>query len=425
MPSLLHIIPYRIVPPRGGGALRCFHLLRQLARFHDVHAIVFQREEELRAGVDGYKVPDNVHLYSPLDIPPPRTIFDRLPRRLGPGLHYRWLRRSWRGPAGAELLRSHHLIARILRETRIDAVLYEHVSTMSAAPLVKRLSPSTVQILDAHNVDHLLIKQEIASAAGPSPTRRQRQSLANVRWTEHNLGRFVDTFFACSDTDRESLAACSGLPGYTVPNGVDTRAFPYDANTAKSSSPHILFSGLMSTKANHDALLWLRDEIWPAIHAARSDLRLLLVGKGMAPELAKDLGRMPGVELVGEVPDMQPYFQKASVALVPLRIGSGTRLKILEAMSQGNPVVSTSKGAEGLGAASGQQLVLADSADALAQGVVKLMEDTATFHRLRHAARSWVAARYDWNVIGEGMKGAIEMAKGRETKRSAQKLAPI
>src|ERR1017187_1635891 len=99
MGKLLTVCPYRLLPLRGGGSLRCFHLLRQLARFHEVHAIIFQREAELRSETEGCKVPEAVRTYSPIDKPPPATIFGRLPRKIGVALHYRWLRRSFQGPA--------------------------------------------------------------------------------------------------------------------------------------------------------------------------------------------------------------------------------------------------------------------------------------------------------------------------------------
>src|ERR1017187_3209219 len=134
MATLLSICHYELLPIQGGGALRSFHLLRQLAREHEIHAIIFQREAELRRETEGYKLPDSVRVYSPIDHPRPATLFDRLPRRWGPGLHYRWLRRSWRGPASGDVLRCHHLIRRILQEQTIDAVIFEYVGTLSIAP---------------------------------------------------------------------------------------------------------------------------------------------------------------------------------------------------------------------------------------------------------------------------------------------------
>ena len=269
---ILTICPYRLLPLRGGGALRCFHLLRQLARFHEVHAIVFQREEELRRETDGYKVPDNVRIYSPLDTPPPRTLFDRLPRRLGPGLHYRWMRRSWRGPAESTLLRCHHLLREVLARQEVDVMVFEHLSTMAASPVARRVSPAAVQCLDAHNVDHRLLAQEIDGQPNERMSRNRRRSLATTEWTERHLGRFVHGFCACSDDDRRVLEACSGLAGYTVPNGVDTAFFAFDANPTKATSKCLLYSGWMGTRANQDGIAYFAEDIWPLILEQRPDL---------------------------------------------------------------------------------------------------------------------------------------------------------
>jgi glycosyltransferase involved in cell wall biosynthesis len=396
--ALLFICPWPLLPLRGGGALRAFHLLRQLARFHEVHAIIFQPEAEVRCETEGYKIPDAVRVYSVVDQPPPRTWFDRLPQRVGPGLHYRWLRRSWRGPADSVLLQCHHLLRRILETHRVGAVLFEEHSAMMAAPLARRLQPEAARLLNAHNVNHRLAAQELAAAdLRPEDDAAWRRTL----WIEEHLGRFVHAFLACSDEDRTLLEECSGVKGYTVGNGVDTRFFAFDDRSDKAQSSCIIFSGWMETAANRDAVRFLLEDIWPEIRAARRDLRLQLVGGGMAADLRKTADRTDGVDVMGEVRDVRPFFQKAALALVPLRIGSGTRLKILEAMSQGTPVVSTHKGAEGLGAVDGEQLLLADEPDAFVQAVVRLLADRGLFDRLRYAGRAFVEQRYDWNVIGD------------------------
>ncbi len=405
MSVLLFICPWPLLPLRGGGALRAFHLLRQLARFHDVHAIIFQPEAEVRRETDGYKMPDVARVYSVVDDPPPETWFDRLPQRVGPGLHYRWLRRSWRGPADSVLLQCHHLLRRILETHPVDAVLFEEHSAMMAAPLVRRLQPGTARILNAYNVNHRLAAQELASADVRPETNC---SWKRILWTEEHLDQFVHGVFACSDEDRTLLEQCSGVKGYTVANGVDTRFFACDDRSEKAQSSCIIFSGWMETAANRDAVRFLLQDIWPGIRAARPDLRLQLVGGGMAGDLREAADRTDGVDVIGEVPDVRPFFRKAALAVVPLRIGSGTRLKILEAMSQGAPVVSTHKGAEGLGTVDGEHLLLADEPEAFVRAVLRLLADRSRYDRLRYAARAFVKQHYDWDAIGEAANRALQ-----------------
>jgi len=383
-------------------------LLRQLARFHEVHAIVFQREAELRRETEGYKIPAQVQLYSPIDSPPPSGLFSRLPRKLRMALHYRWLRRSWRGPADAILLRSHHLIAQILQRQKIDAVVFEHLSSMRAAPLVRRLSRPTRAVLDAHNVDHRLMAQEFSQAGTRELTRQERKLVERTRWEERHLRSSVDAIWCCSEEDRRLLTAPNRIAGYTIPNGVDCSFFQFDERPSKAEAPWLIFSGALQTEANKNAVRWIIGEIWPRLRQHRDDLHLLLVGSGMPADLAAAAAAVPGIEVAGEVSDVRPFFRQASLALVPLRIGSGTRLKILEAMSQGNPVVSTRKGAEGLDASDGENLLLADEPGEFVASILRLLGDRCLFHRIRHAARAFAQQRYDWDVIGSRANTSLQ-----------------
>ncbi len=126
MARILHIVPYaKLFPPRNGGQLRCFHVLRELARENEVHAIILQPQSELQGERNGYTFPDRIRVYGPAQTPPPFTIFDLLPAKLNFALHYRWLRRSWRGPAEGTVLHIYHLLEDIRRRVPIDVVIFE------------------------------------------------------------------------------------------------------------------------------------------------------------------------------------------------------------------------------------------------------------------------------------------------------------
>ena len=405
MKHLLSLCPFRLLPIRGGGALRGFHLIRQLARFYEVHAILWQPEAELRAGAEGCRIPESVRVYSPQDQPPPRSWFHRLPHRLGPALQYRWLRRSWRGPANSVLLNSHHLIQRILREHPIHAVVLDELDAVSCAPLVRRWAPGARRVFNSYNVNHRLMAQELA-ALGQRP--EDNPDWRRVRWTEHNLRRFVDGVFACSELDRQAFVACSGLPSYTVPNGVDTHFCQFDSRPEKAQSRTLLFTGSLQYPPNTDGLRFFLDEIWPRLKERMPGIELLVIGAGAGPALRGRLERTPQVRFAGEVPDLRPLACQAGVAVCPLRIGSGTRLKVLEYMSWGTPVVSTRKGVEGLEAEDGKHLLLADEPEPFVQAVLRLLNDRPLFDSMRHAARHFVEQRYDWDIIGNLASRALK-----------------
>lgn len=409
MARILTLIPYAPLPLRSGGALRSFHLLRQLARFHEVHAIIFQGEAELRAGQDGYKVPDLVRIFSPIDRPPPPSLFDHLPRRLGPAFQYRWLRRDWRGPAEGTLLRCHHLLREVLLNHDIDVVVFEHLSTMMAAPLVRRLSPNTVRILNAANVDHVLIPRLTALAAGNlvSP-EAARTSLAHIEWHEKHLSDSVHSVWVCSADDKSQLATFNDIPMDVIPNGVDIAQRPYDTREEKSTVREILFCGSLTYPPNIDGLIWFGREIWPLVLEQCPAARLTVIGRGGNPEDFWELRNAAGVTFVGEVEDVTPYYRRFGVFVCPLREGSGTRLKILEAMSMGNPVVSTVIGAEGILARHQHDILLANDPRAFAKAVAALLQEPALFHRIRAQARQLVEQHYDWEVIGLQANASIQ-----------------
>lgn len=399
-PVVLYVCPHPICPPEGGGALRCFHLLSQLAGAYEVHAVIFQDKLSLRAGHGGYRLPESVRLYSPVDDPPPATFWDRLP--FGASLHYRWLCRTWRGPADAVVLRAHRLVAEVLRAHRPAAVLFQHLQSLRLAPIVKRLAPDAVRILDAANVEQVLAAQRVQQAlAAGRPAAGSRKTLQAVAWMERHLGRFAHAFLACSREDWDLLARASGVAGAVLPNGVDTeRLRPPAAGAAGAPADRLLFCGTLSYEPNRDGLTWFLAEVWPRILAHRPGATLTVVGRGAQPADVAAWQAAPGVRVVGAVPEVLPFYAEAGIAVCPLRMGSGTRLKILEAMSAGIPVVSTTLGAEGLSCEADRHLVIADRPDAFAQAVCRLIEDDQQRMAISAEARKLVMERYDWKVIG-------------------------
>jgi glycosyltransferase involved in cell wall biosynthesis len=408
MARILHILPYaKMFPPRNGGQLRGFHVLRELARENEVHAILLQPQSELQGERNGYTFPNRVRVYGPAQTPPPFTIFDLLSGKLNSALHYRWLCRSWRGPAEGTVLQIYHLLEDILRRVSIDVVIFEHLQGMMASPIVRRFSPQSTRILHAYNVDSDLHEQLLNAC--DKVTSADFSLLRNMRWLETNLHRFVDTFWACSEIDRAKLEAMNQerVRGFTVRTGVDTTILQYDDRPDKFGSREILFCGSLDYSPNRNGLLWFHKSIWPLVREPLPQVKLVVIGKGRTGSEFSSLRSDPSVDFVGEVESVVPYYRRCGCLIVPLLEGSGTRIKILEAMSLGNPVVSTRIGAEGIEAEHGREILLADKPEEFAAAISRLLGNQQLFDMMRRAGRRLVEQKYDWQSIGKEINRVI------------------
>ncbi len=183
-----------------------------------------------------------------------------------------------------------------------------------------------------------------------------------------------------------------------VPNGVDAGACPPLPPEARERGT-LIFPGALTYTANFRAMQFFLAEVWPRIRAAHPEARLRITGSTRGVDLAA-LPLDEGVELTGYVPQIRPLIARSTLCVVPILEGGGTRLKVLEAMACGTPVVATPKGAEGLAVRDGEHLLLAEGAEAFAAAVLRLLEDGALRSRLAEGGRALVESRYDWRRIG-------------------------
>jgi glycosyltransferase involved in cell wall biosynthesis len=229
---------------------------------------------------------------------------------------------------------------------------------------------------------------------------------------ERRVMRSFNCVLAVSEQDRAALRRLvPELPTALVPNGVDTDYFGpttmmgTQATAGTQATPYIVFTGTLDFRPNIDALRWFVQQALPLIRARRPQARFVAVGKSPAPAVYALAGA--GVEIHGDVPDVRPFIAGAAAYVVPMRMGGGVRLKLLEALAMQAPVVSTSMGAEGVeGLAHGAQLLLADTEQEFAAAVLRLLEDRPLARRLGAAGRRLARARYDWRVIVPALEEA-------------------
>jgi len=186
---------------------------------------------------------------------------------------------------------------------------------------------------------------------------------------------------------------------YLVANGVDTEYLQPTGEAPEADS--LLFLGSLDWQPNRDALLYLLREILPRLQATNPQAKLRVVGRQPGTRLREQVEGFPGVEWVGEVPEIRPYFARAAVVLVPLRIGGGSRIKILESLSMGKAVVATRIGAEGLEVVSGVHCLVADSPEDFSRCIARLLDDPKLAAKLGGKGRELVVQQYDWSGLAK------------------------
>jgi len=244
-----------------------------------------------------------------------------------------------------------------------------------------------------------------------NPIRKIRAWLHSAmmhRWEPRYAERF-DRCITVSEEDRRILTETNPrLQIDLVPNGVDTQL--HNPLPEEGTSQALLFIGKMSYAPCVDAALYFCSEILPRIQRMNSEVEMWVVGRDPLPEIMRLNG--DAVRVTGRVDSVVPYYRRSTVCVVPLRSGGGTRLKILEAMALGRPVVSTAIGCEGLDVVNGEHLLIADSSEEFAEQTVRLLKDRSLYRRVTASARQLVVTHYDRDVIAaQLMQVYAEMAE--------------
>ncbi|MBN1131169.1 MAG: glycosyltransferase, partial [Chitinispirillaceae bacterium] len=267
-------------------------------------------------------------------------------------------------------------------------------------------------VVDDGCTAHLHSRAASVTASYPLQKLRLRLQSLKLERAERAMARACDLVATPSPKEAEYLGSiCGPEKTVVVPNGVDIGYFgmrPWKGDV----NGEILFFGTFRFEANVNAALHLVDGILPLLPP---DRRVCLAGEDPPEALRERAARDPRVRVTGYVEDLRPYLERCGAVVIPVRIGTGTRLKILHAMAAGCPVVSTTMGAEGIGAIDGKEIVLADSAAAFTGALARMAEDRSFARTLGDAGRTLVTRAYDWEAIVDGFKQRL--AERRAAKR--------
>lgn len=390
--KLLVVSPY-LPSPTWGAGIRNYYLLKALASKHTVSLLLLADANRIEAS----DLSELKGFMKTLQVIPRSALLSKRSQQLIDVLHGK----------------SHILSTNIVKEVQgaLDALLagerYDIVFFESVTMAGYRLPKDVHVVIDQHNIEYELRHRMFQ--------RETDWSRKWYNWLESRLIKPVElercrqANVVLVTSERERLLLKQMLPHgviEVIPNGVDTKIF-HKTQHEQEIPGRVVFTGTMDYYPNKEAVLFFAERCWPLILAQVPDATWQIVGAYPPPEVQR-LAELPGVTVTGAVPDVRPYLVASSVVIAPIRVGSGTRLKILEALAMQKGLVSTSIGCEGLDVISGEHLLVADQPHAFADAVITLMRDVKMRRSLGRAGRSLVKATYSWERCGERLLHTLQ-----------------
>jgi sugar transferase (PEP-CTERM/EpsH1 system associated) len=401
-----------LVPLDSGGRIRSYNILRQLARDHRVTYFGFHDEKDDAAHAELKEIFERV-VTCPLKLPAAKSFAELM--QYGKELFSRepYAISKYCQPWVAAELR------KLVQSESYDVIVCDFLVAAGVIPW----DLPCPKVLFTHNVEALIWKRHYEVARNPLWKLLSWREWKAMERAEKRYLRKADHVLAVSQTDSDFFARELPPEKLTViPTGVDTEFFHPTAAEEEPNS--LVFTGSMDWMPNEDGIFYFAEEILPKIFNELPNARLSVVGRKPSARLKALAATDPHhLHLTGWVDDIRPYLAQSAVCIVPLRVGSGTRLKIFEAMGMGKAIVSTTIGAEGLPVRHGEELLLADSPEDFAKSVVALLGDAAERRRLGTAARELVETKYSWASVAREFAAVLEGVFARSRKTTASALA--
>jgi sugar transferase (PEP-CTERM/EpsH1 system associated) len=403
---LSHFVP---APPIGGVRQRSHHLLRQAAARHEVHVVTLNQgafcptpahvEEAvamlrpLVSGIDVFPIPND------------RRSWRWLPMTLGGVLRstpydVNWLR------SGAV---ARHLRDLVARES-FDCV---HVDTIGLVQYLPALRDVPV-VLNHHNVESQMAFRRAEREPGWMAKRYLAGDAAKLARLERSVCPRAAVNLVVSELDAERLREVApDARTAVVANGVDVDYFRRSGGI-EPDPRHLVFAGGMGWYPNREAMLWFVREIWPALVADDPTYRATIIGRGAPPEV-RTAAADARIEVPGFVDDVRPYIERAGIYVCPIRDGGGTRLKILDALAMGIPLVATGLAVEGLAMSEDVHFLRAETPEQYVAQIRRLCADPELRAQLGSAGRAHVERRFSWDAIGNALDAAYTSARTPHT----------
>lgn len=401
---LSQIVPY---PPHGGVLQRGYNIVREIAKEHEVHLLAYIHPEILtdQTMIDESRrvlesMCTSVHYF---DLWPKKSKLHKL-LALSIGTVYP-------GPFSALAHTSaayRKCMQKLLTEHDFDVV---HYDTIGLARYLK-YAPKVPSVLTHHNIESNLMERRSKverTAFGRWYVARQARLLRDYEASQSP--KFDVNVMMSSTDEKDLLAMAPAVRTAIVPNGVDIEYFkPLEAVV----EPAIIYTGGMNMFANEDAVMYMLRDMWSEIKAAVPDVKFYVIGQDPTREILDISKQDASVIVTGFVDDIRPYVAKSAVYVVPIRVGGGTRLKVLDALAQGKAIVSTSVGCEGIEVTNGLDICIEDDSKGFIRRTVELLKSRDRREELGKSARRLAVERYSWAGIGQVLDGVYEEVGKRD-----------
>lgn len=401
-------LPY---PPKTGVLQRNYHLIREASRFADIHLIAIlkrdilpgydpalaeRRLRELCASVTVVELPaESSQLYLAWLLL--KSLFTEQPFTV-----------NWAAADG--LTRA---VADAMERDRFDAAYFD---TISLAPYRRQIA-SLPAILNHHNIESGLFDRRIAFERNPLKRFYLRQEARKLAAYEARIAHEFQVHATVSALDAQRLVAgCPGARTTIVANGVDVEYFAPRSDAAERG--HLVMVSGMNWFPNRDAAIFMARDIWPLIRQAKPHCRLSIVGTSPPPDVLELAAHDPQVAATGFAADVRPYIEKAQIYLCPMRDGGGTRLKILDALAMGRPIVATTMALEGIPLAPERDVLVADSPAEFVRQVSRIVDDPELGRRIAERGRAFVEEHFAWPVIGAALESAFRTVAASRPARA-------
>jgi glycosyltransferase involved in cell wall biosynthesis len=384
-------------PPDGGHHLRTFNVLKILARRHEIYFVGFaQDKREFKYIPEIKKFCETVDIYEVS-----KTGYNK----------------SFMLLACENLFSKYPLIARryFIQEARvrIEQLLDRYPidlvhMDMLALGMYKGILKDTPVILTNHNVESLRIYRWMQIEKNPFLKSFLFYQYWKLRAFERGICPEFDRCVVVSEYDKEYLKGlCSHDNFVVIPNGVDTAYFKPEPEAVEKN--RLVWVGGMTGPYNSDAVDFFIQKIWSLVKDKAPGVTVDFAGGGPTQTLRNKASEDPSVQVLGFVPDIRPIVQRASVFIAPIRIGSGTKIKVLNAMAQGKPVVATTTAAEGIDVTPGENILISDDPKEFAEKIVYLLGHERLAREMGTRARELIERRYSWDVIAHDIDGTYDI----------------